>query len=208
MAYLDVFRTKTALIKQLGEDKAHLAWVLALYLEEPDVEALASEAITDGHNDKKLDAIYLDRDGKRIVLAQGFFAQRARDSAPANKASDLNTGVAWLISGDVELVPDALKPAIEDCRGAIEDGDIDNIDLLYVHNLPESVNVTRELQTVAEHFRTALGDGAITITSRELGSSTIDHLFTTQESHIDVKDETLCPAQVAFTETGPKWRPP
>jgi hypothetical protein len=206
LAYIDAFRANTSLIARLGEGKAHLAWALAMYLEEADVEALASEAITDGPDDKKLDFIYLDRDGKRIVFAQGYFATAVRDSAPANKAADLNIAAAWLLSSDLTQVPAQLQSIFEDCRAAIHEGEIDTVDLLFVHNLPESVNVTRELQTAAQHFRRVFGAGAaIAITARELGSSVIEYLFATQDSHIDVKDEILCPAPVAFTETGPKW---
>ncbi len=206
MAYEDAFRSNDALIKMLGEGNAHLAWTMALYLEEPDIEALASEALTDCPDDKKIDFIYLDRDAKRIVFAQGYFAKTKKDAAPANKASDLNTAAAWLISGDVSKVPDQLRPAIEECRAALAEGDIGTIELLYVHNLPESVNVTRELQTAASHFRTALGEESPTsVSSRELGSSTIEHLFATQESHIEVRDEILCPAKAEFSTTGPTW---
>src|SRR5579872_466762 len=99
---------------------AHLIWVLGLYLEDPDLEALASEALTDGHDDKKIDFIYLDRDGKRIVFAQGYYSQNpGKTSAPANKASDLNTAAAWLLSGDTSLVPEQLRPIITECRVAI-----------------------------------------------------------------------------------------
>jgi hypothetical protein len=68
------------------------------------------------------------------------------------------------------------------------------------------VNVNRELQTAATHMRKALGeDSPVRVLSRELGSSTIDHLFATQDSHIEVKEEILCPAKPFLTETGPKW---
>ena len=53
--YLDIFKKETALIGKLGEEKAHTAWVMARYLEEPDVEALAAVGLTDGSNDKKID---------------------------------------------------------------------------------------------------------------------------------------------------------
>ncbi len=206
MAYDDAFRSNEALIRLLGEGNAHLVWAMALYLEEPDIEALASEALTDGPNDKKIDFIYLDRDVKRIVFAQGYFGRTAKDSAPANKASDLNTAAAWLISGEVSEVPDQLRPTIEECRAALADGEIDSIELLYVHNLPESVNVTRELQTAASHLRKALGEGSpVSVTSRELGSSLIEHLFATQESHIEVREEIQCPAVPEFTASGPTW---
>ena len=53
MSYLDIFKKETRLIDKLGEEKAHIVWVMALYLEEPDVEALAAAALTDGSDDKK-----------------------------------------------------------------------------------------------------------------------------------------------------------
>jgi hypothetical protein len=208
MPYLDAFKTNDRLIKQLGEGNAHLAWVMALYLEEPDVEALASEAITDGKNDKKIDFIYLDRDAKRIIFAQGYLSKFPnKDSAPANKASDLNTAAAWLLSGDLKTVPDTLKSIITDSRAAIQEGEVEAIELLFVHNMPESVNVARELQTAAQHMQKAVaGELAIQVTARELGSSKIEHLFATQESHIDVKDQIDFPSQIRFTEVGPKWQ--
>jgi hypothetical protein len=205
MSYMDAFRANGGLIKRLGEGNAHLAWAMALYLEEPDVEALASEGMTDGANDKKIDFIYLDRDAKRVIFAQGYLSNSAKDSAPANKASDLNTAAAWLLSGDPESVPDALRSIITDCRAAIDDGDIEGIELLFVHNLPESVNVARELQTAAQHLQKALDRSTIQVTARELGNSKIEHLFATQESHIDVKDPIDFPSKVCFTESGPKW---
>ncbi len=207
MAYKQAFLSSTALIKALGEANAHMMWAIALYLEEPDAEALASEGLTDGNGDRKIDFIFLDRDAKRVVFAQGYYAQNtAKNSAPANKASDLNTAAAWLLSGDTSLVPKPLGPIIEECRAALEEGEVESIELLYVHNLPESVNVNRELQTAAAHMRKALGEGTpVRVISRELGSSTIDHLFATQESHIEVKDEIPCPSKALFTESGPKW---
>ena len=207
MGYNTVFWANASLIKSLGEGNAHLVWVMGLYLEEPDLEALASEGLTDGNNDKKIDFIYLDRDGKRIVFAQGYYAENlSKNAAPANKASDLNTAAAWLLSGDSALVPHPLATIITACREALAEGDVESIELLYVHNLPESINVNRELQTAAAHMRKALGeDSTIRVFPRELGNSTIDHLFATQDSHIEVKVEIHCPAKAFFTETGPQW---
>lgn len=205
MSYLNAFQANGGLIARLGEGNAYLAWVMALYLEEPDIDALASEAITDGPNDKKIDFIYLDKDAKRIIFAQGFLSKSKRDSAPDSKASDLNTAAAWLISGDISTVPSTLQSIILDCRSAMDNGEVEAIELLYVHNLPESINVTRELQTVAQHMQRCVSDLPITVSYRELGNPKIEHLFATQESHIDIKDTITFPSPVKFRESGPKW---
>src|SRR5262245_18974607 len=139
MAYLDAFHADAGLVTQLGEGNAHLIWSLGLYLEEPDLVTLAGESLTDGPNDKKIDFIRFDQDTKRIIFAQGYFGQGKKDAAPANKASDLNTAAAWLFSGDLTTVPEPLRPSIEECRVAIGQGEVESIELLFVHNLPESV---------------------------------------------------------------------
>ncbi|MBF0476254.1 MAG: hypothetical protein HQK59_10555, partial [Deltaproteobacteria bacterium] len=62
MDYEDAFKSNHTLIESLGEANAHMIWAMGLYLEEPDLTALASQALTDGSNDKKIDFISLDRD--------------------------------------------------------------------------------------------------------------------------------------------------
>jgi hypothetical protein len=110
------------------------------------------------------------------------------------------------MSGDIADVPEQMRPAFNACREGIAEGEIESIELLYVHNLPESVNVTKELQTASAHLLKYLGDtSGISISARELGQSQIEKLFSTQESHIEVKAIISCPTKVMFDEHGPKW---
>jgi hypothetical protein len=207
MDYLKAFKANTGLIEKFREGNAYLAWSMALYLDYPDAEQLAADSLTDDGNDKKIDFIYLDWDSKRLVFAQGYYSSKKVDSAPANKASDLNTASAWLMSGDLNEVPDKLRTIIKDCRQAIDNGDIEQIDLLYVHNLPESVNVSKELITAATHLSRSLpSDANINVVYRELGIETLERLYSAQESSIAVKESVECPSQVQFTEIGPLWQ--
>ena len=64
---------------------------------------IASENITDGKGDKKIDFIYLE-DG-RIIISQGNYSEHSKEIVPTNKASDLNIAFAWLRSGDINDVP-------------------------------------------------------------------------------------------------------
>jgi hypothetical protein len=89
---------RTELVNRIGYNDAYLVVAIALFVEEPDVDALASEGLTEGGNDKKIDFIYHDKEARRIVFAQGYMSTKNNDSAPANKASDLNTACAWLVS--------------------------------------------------------------------------------------------------------------
>lgn len=207
MNHLTAFKAQEGLISELGEGNAHLIWSMAMYLDEPDTNKLAADCLTDGFKDKKIDFLSLDYDNKRLVFAQGFYSKKTNDSAPANKASDLNTASAWLFSGNLNDIPTDLAEIIIDCRKAIAEDEIESIDLLYVHNLPESVNVARELQTVASHLRKCLPVGSeISVNAKELGIQAIERLYATQGSSIEILDEITCPSPIEFEEAGPSWK--
>lgn len=201
----DALLSNKQLVDEIGSDDAYLVLTIALFLEEPDVSGLAAAGLTEGGNDKKIDFIFHDTESRRIIFAQGYMSKKNSDSAPANKASDLNTACAWLRAGDISTIPEKLRDIIQSCRRAIDDGEIDFIDLLYVHNLPESVNVNRELQTAEQYLRTNIGDDRILIKSHEFGKSKIQHLLAVQDSHIEVTDKIQFPSELGIIEKGNTW---
>lgn len=205
--HFTAFMQQEQIIKQIGKSNAYLVWVMSMYLDEPDIEKITADCLTDGNDDKKIDFIYSDQESKRLVFSQGYYSEKNADSAPSNKASDLNTATAWLFSGDTKQVPKSLSEIIKESRESLRKGEIDNIDLLYVHNLPESTNVARELQTVKAHLNKILpANSGITVTVKELGIEAIAKLFSTQESSIEVLETVICPAEVKFEESGPDWQ--
>ena len=141
----------------------------------------------------------------RILASPASTASKVRDEAPSNKAADLNTACAWLISGDLTTVPEKLKSIIQEFREAMADGEIDYIDLLYIHNLPESMNVSHELQTVEKHLRATLNENSITVRAHELGKAKIEHLLAAQESHIEVDDKIVFPGTIGVEQQGDNW---
>ena len=201
----DALLANKQLVDEIGRDDAYLILTVALFLEEPDLSGLAAAGLTEGGNDKKIDFIFHDTDARRIVFAQGYMSKKISDSAPANKASDLNTACAWLLAGDVSLVPQKLREIILSCRHAIEEGEVDFIDLMYVHNLPESVNVSRELQTAEEYLRSNIDNERILIKSHEFGKSKVQHLLAAQDSHIEVMDKIPFPGKLGILEKGDTW---
>ena len=146
MNYIEKFRTETGLISKLGEGNAYLCWVMALYLDRNDVIGLATDDLTDGKNDKKIDFVDLDIGNGKITLAQGYYSMKDRDEAPANKASDMNAAIAWLLSGNISEIPDYMREIISECREAINNNEITIIDAVYVHNLVTMINEE-------DHFR-------------------------------------------------------
>ena len=206
MLHIDEFNTRENLQEQFGIGNAHLVWVMSMYLDEPDPEQLGVDCLTDQPNDKKLDFVFLDQDGRRVVFAQGYYSGKSAGAAPANKASDLNAAAAWLVSGDLDKVPVDLADAIRECRTAIDQGEIDQVELLYVHNFAESKNVRDELDTARKHLEKGLATREIQVTAKELGLEECERLFVARESGILVKDEIVVPSNVFFEEAGPHWR--
>jgi hypothetical protein len=114
-----------------------------------DIHTVAADALTDGPDDKKCDLVYINVDEGAAIIAQAYFSPDfSKKEAPAQKASDLNTAAAWLLSRDISDLPDRIKPAATQLRNALNSGQITTIELWYVHNLPESKNVSNELKTV------------------------------------------------------------
>jgi hypothetical protein len=109
------------------DDDAIGLFALNLRFSLDDVQTIASEAITGGGDDKKCDVLYVDKERQIAVLAQCYISQKAKAAAPANKASDLNTAIAWLLSTDINSLPDGLRERADELRAAIICGEVRQI---------------------------------------------------------------------------------
>ncbi len=94
--------------------------------------------------------LYIDRETSTAVIAQGWFSQQDRDHAPLNKASDLNTAVAWVLGGQHQSMGESLMAAAGELTDSLSRGEIESIEIWYCHNVPESAAVGEELQKAAE----------------------------------------------------------
>ncbi len=206
MNHIDAFADETELISKYSMGNAHLLWSMGLYLDFPDLEQLEKESLTDRSSDRKIDFIRLDMDLKRITLCQGYFSKTStfKEIAPANKASDLNTAAAWLLDGDLNMVPQKLQSIIQQCRQAIKENEIDRIELLYVHNCAESDNVFCELETTRKFISERLKD--VEIICKELGVQNIEKLYLAQSQSLVVVDRIECPAVVGLEEENSTWK--
>jgi hypothetical protein len=105
-------------------DDAIGVFAINLRFNLDDIQTIASEAITGGGDDKKCDILYVDKERQAAVIAQCYISKKPRPAAPANKASDLNTALTWLLSADIESLPDTLKGRADELRSAINAGEI------------------------------------------------------------------------------------
>lgn len=188
-------------------------FALSLQLRLDDIDEFASNAITEGPNDKKIDIFYLDPNERRAVVCQCYHAaQWDRRAAPANKASDLNTAMAWLLSASEERIPENLRSRAIDLRHAIIGDEIDRIELLYVHNCHESANVDNELKVAADATRdmvralTGGRDSQVVVSHKELGLESIEDLYRARDSEILVDGWIAIPGTNFIEEHGDGWR--
>jgi AIPR protein len=175
-----------------------------------DVTSVASTALTDGGNDKKCDLVYVDRGAARIVIGQVYVSAQDKSEAPADKAADLNTAVGWLIAGDLDGLPEALRSAAVEVRDALENDEITEFEIWYTHNLPESKNVKRELETAAKtadslitrHFP----DAQVDCSGLEMGLGTLEELYRRTEAPIAVTEKFELTLAGGFEERSGRWK--
>lgn len=191
-------------LKKYG-DNALLLYVLELFLDADDIDSIAANSLTDHNDDKKCDLLHVDRDRHMAIIAQGYYSSDpAKKEAKANKAADLNTAATWLLKPDTSDLPDILKSAGKELIAAISNETVNAIEFWYVHNLPESKNVERELRKVTEtaHALIKRNFPAVTIETishREFGKNNIEKLFRSTKVPIKIEEEILLPAGQGFT---------
>jgi AIPR protein len=199
--------------EDLGQygSNALLLYALELKFGLEDIHTVASDALTDGSDDKKCDLIYVDADDGIAIIAQCFVsADQSRREAPANKASDLNTGAGWLLTRELEELPERIRPAAIQLRGALTDGKIKTVHFWYVHNLPSSPNVKSELETVK---RTAyasltqlLGQGNTpNVSVLEVGNEQLEQWYQTLTTPILVTDIQEVTVVGGYNIEGDDW---
>ena len=197
-------------LKRYGNN-AVLLFALALHQDIEDIELVANDVLTDDRNDKKCDLVYVNTERGKIIVAQGYWSVKDdRAAAPANKASDLNTAISWLLGGDTDSFPESLKNAADQVRAAICDNEVSSIDIWYVHNLPESKNVSDELERVV-----ATCDSLVkrlfpnmnidSISALEVGQNTLDSWYRGTKAPLLVTDKFVFETNGGFTSEGTNW---
>ena len=113
--YISNYKGRTDLVDLYG-DNSLLLYALQLRYDIEDIISVASEALTDGSDDKKCDLIYIDRDSGFAVVAQAYMKKNPTetDLAKVNKASDLNTAASWIFTRDINDIPDRIKDSVSE----------------------------------------------------------------------------------------------
>ncbi|MCK4734130.1 MAG: AIPR family protein [Methanophagales archaeon] len=181
-------------LKSFGND-ALLLFALQLKLPIEDIISVASTSLTDGKDDKKADLIYIDTEQGISIIAQSYFSEDfTKKEAKANKASDLNTAVSWLLIRPINELPLPLQSHAQELREAISNEEINRLYIWYVHNLSESDNVKTELQQVEHTTKAIIKSGfrvfdAIEIHALEIGANTLTEWYKAISTPILVSEQ-------------------
>jgi hypothetical protein len=196
-------------------DNALLLFTLQLRFEIEDIDAVATNSLTDGSNDKKCDLVYVDKESHIAVIAQGYFCSKTTlpSEAPANKASDLNTAVVWLLSTPINDLPtQLLQSAASELREALQNNELNSIEFWYSHNLPESKNVRNELDAVTRNAQNTVRQNFpectnINIAGIELGITATEDIYKSLTTPILVSDElSVLTSEGGFNISAADWR--
>ena len=214
MNYLTDFCARTDLTTQYGNN-ALLLYALQLRFELSDIVSVASDALTDGGNDKKCDLIYVDQDTGVAVIAQGYMKQTPQvgDLAPGNKASDLNTAAAWVFSQNPDDVPEQIREQVRLLQASIETNSVSTIYFWYVHNLNEQNNpqIKEELATMQSSaralVRSVFPHNEVDVFAVEVGNETIEKWYNAASKQITITDTfDVETPKVGFELVGEKWK--
>jgi hypothetical protein len=193
---------------KFGDDAIGL-FALGLQFGIDDLDSIGAEILMGGGDDKKCDLVYLDQEEGRCVVAQCYVSKKKRIAAPANKASDLNTAITWLLSSPIEKLPDRLRASAAEIRDAIKNDQLREMYIWYVHNLPESKNVATEITAVEHTASTAIRQirpiGGARVLAREFGSTYFSRLYVESESPILVTDKIRVDVPTGHSIEGGEW---
>lgn len=205
-SYLSNFNSREDLKKFKPNDLALFALQLRYGVE--DIETVALDSITEGIDDKKTDLIYIDAEKKIAVVAQSYICENPdkKTIAPSNKAADLNTSIAWIISTPLEKLPISLQSHAKELREEIKNGNIEILNLWYVHNISESDTVHKELEAVQHTADAAISSlvgkehHGVEIIATEVGDTTIEDWYRRTSNPILVNDPILVNSENGFFE--------
>ena len=191
-------------------DNALLLFALALGWQIEDVATIGASAIVDGPDDKNCDLIYVDHDNQRALIAQCYYSNTYKTTAPTNKASGLASAIHWLLTMPLDTVPDRLRPFAAELRDALTNYRLNTLEIWYVHNCEESKAVNSELQNVEmaaiTAVRSLLDNYPIQIRVLEVGRNKLSEWYSSLGSPIVINDTIEVPIEGGFEIEGEDWR--
>src|ERR1022692_278839 len=109
-----------------GVREPYLLYAMGLRLRTLDYDALETDCLVDGRDDKKIDFVNIDLESGTATIAQSYFAKNwNRGEASSNKAADLGIALNWLLESALTDIPrTAIRAAARELREGLDSGEI------------------------------------------------------------------------------------
>jgi hypothetical protein len=181
-------------------------YALCLYANLPDYLEVATEALTEGGDDKDCDLCLIDSEsGDAFIVQASVGDEWNKSTASTNKADDLLTALSWLLTKPYDRIPEGIRQKAIELQESLARKEIKHVHLLFVHNCQESQSVSEALTTVAASATTLLGDSSVNVSALEIGLSRLQHLFNSLTKQIVVEEEIVFPIAGLLEESGDNW---
>ncbi|MBC3995066.1 AIPR family protein [Morganella morganii] len=193
------------------EENKGAVFALELFFGLDDVLNTVSSSITGGHDDAKIDILFVSRELKSIVMIQAYEAQTFKPSAKGNKGADLAYAIGALLSSGIDDIPVQIKPQVEDARDALLSGEIENIYVWYVHNCPENEQIKQQMEPILKPMLDLLKNYNneklnINASVREMGLDSLDELYKSSTQSIIISDSiTFTEKRIGFLKKDSDW---
>lgn len=169
--------------------------------------ANSSEALVDGPDDGGVDLVYIDQERKFIIIAQGYKRLDYKGTAvPASKVRALAQSIPLLVKMPLEKVPEILKSSVQELRELLSKNNIEKVYILYVHNLPESNAVKKELELVEHAAKAIFKDyGVESVEGKEIGVKTFEEGYKSLSTPILIQDSFKISIRGGMLMKGDNW---
>lgn len=207
--FFENFSSRTELIEKYG-DNALLLVAAEMRMGIEDLDSFALEYLTDGSNDKKCDLVCLNLEKDKLIIAQGYFTKKNSDKAPANKATDLIAATRWLLNGNLsEEQNKVLYNIAQEVRELLKQKAIKEVEIWYVHNLPESESCFVEIKQAADNAKDILAaqyDININVKPIEIGKKTLENDYNRLNTSIYVSSDHIFDIDGGFELQQNSWK--
>ncbi len=176
-----------------------------------DIVGLASSVLTDGDGDKKCDLLYVGRESRTAVICQSYWAGAVKDNPPINKASDLHTAASWVLAPlDPNSIGAELAAAREELLDALGNGEVDDLELWYCHNLTPGKPAQQEVDQAAIAAKSILSNqlalSEINVRGVEVTPARVDEWLRKNDGRVVIHDTLVVPTGSWLSEEGEGWK--
>ena len=204
-------------IKEYGEGAAYASFCLELYAPFPgmSMDDYLADPHIDGGGDMKVDFCHIDEDiTKKVLIVQDTFRKAWGRLGQGNKADDFDIALSSLFSSPATMdsFSEKVKAKAVELQGAVRDGNVEHLDILFVHNGLESDEIGKRLNRVKtaahRHLKHEIGKRAddIRVNCREIGLQTVHARIESRGKRILVRDEEVISGKVLMQEEPGNWK--